>query len=589
MTEQFQSPDVTALLQAGKDHAALHTWDEAQAMFEAVLARAPAHAEAHKCLGDLHAAQGAHAKAWYHYREALILDPQMTEVYIALGDACRAHGDQEAAREAYQRAIDEDINPRRIARARAGLAALAGEPHQLCTNCGRYAGVATFRAYGGRRKNLCPQCSTTSQPKRAKWMWLGLTILAFVEACFFAVAGTSLSRAALIPVNMALLIGVAYVMILPHELAHGLIGWLLGARIFEIRIGAGPVVWEKQKGATLFSLRRYPLGGICNLSFPQRRAIKLRYFFSIAAGIVMSGSIALILRPYYNEQRLVTGIALIEMLVLVNAFEVINNLIPRKVNVSGVTTFSDGGHLLHILTGRQSGADYHMSYFVHAAQYAMRRSDFQRALEVSGEGLAYYPDSALLKNSYAIAGMEINPGPEITAAFLAVLEAFENGDEGADLGVDPSQRELAHTILRNNVAVAMTVQDGGRSCPAEARDYSQRAYEIMPWHPAVESTWGTVLLLQGRPALGLAYLQDALAHTEETRDRASTLAYIALAQHRLGDRDTAAGTLAQAQSLAPNHLSVRQIEALLFAIAKIESTIVGINAISPPRHKGRLT
>ena len=48
-----------------------------------------------------------------------------------------------------------------------------------------------------------------------------------------------------------------------HEWGHFITAKLLGVRVNEFSIGMGPLLYSKQKGETLYSLRAIPMGGFC--------------------------------------------------------------------------------------------------------------------------------------------------------------------------------------------------------------------------------------------------------------------------------------------------------------------------------------
>jgi len=48
-----------------------------------------------------------------------------------------------------------------------------------------------------------------------------------------------------------------------HEWGHFITAKLLGVRVNEFAIGMGPLIYSKQKGETLYSLRAIPMGGFC--------------------------------------------------------------------------------------------------------------------------------------------------------------------------------------------------------------------------------------------------------------------------------------------------------------------------------------
>ena len=53
------------------------------------------------------------------------------------------------------------------------------------------------------------------------------------------------------------------VMIFPHELGHFIAAKKLNVQVNEFAFGMGPVIWKKQRGETLHSIRLFPIGGFC--------------------------------------------------------------------------------------------------------------------------------------------------------------------------------------------------------------------------------------------------------------------------------------------------------------------------------------
>lgn len=53
------------------------------------------------------------------------------------------------------------------------------------------------------------------------------------------------------------------VMIFPHELGHFIAAKRCGVKVNEFAFGMGPVIWKKQKGETLHTIRLFPVGGFC--------------------------------------------------------------------------------------------------------------------------------------------------------------------------------------------------------------------------------------------------------------------------------------------------------------------------------------
>lgn len=50
-----------------------------------------------------------------------------------------------------------------------------------------------------------------------------------------------------------------------HELGHFLAAKSFGVQVNEFSMFMGPVLWKKQKGETLYSIRLVPIGGFCEM------------------------------------------------------------------------------------------------------------------------------------------------------------------------------------------------------------------------------------------------------------------------------------------------------------------------------------
>ncbi len=82
-----------------------------------------------------------------------------------------------------------------------------------------------------------------------------------------------------------------------HELGHFLAARACGVRVNEFSIGMGPVLWEKEKGETVYSLRALPFGGFCAMEGEEEdsddpRALNNKGFWPklviFAAGALMN-------------------------------------------------------------------------------------------------------------------------------------------------------------------------------------------------------------------------------------------------------------------------------------------------------------
>ena len=82
-----------------------------------------------------------------------------------------------------------------------------------------------------------------------------------------------------------------------HEFGHFITAKLCGVRVNEFAIGMGPVIWQKEKGETLYSLRAFPVGGFCAMegededTGDERSFVRqgfFKKFLILAAGSLMN-------------------------------------------------------------------------------------------------------------------------------------------------------------------------------------------------------------------------------------------------------------------------------------------------------------
>ncbi len=80
------------------------------------------------------------------------------------------------------------------------------------------------------------------------------------------------------PAVQALLAGfvASWVALLFHEAGHGLAAWLVGVRIWGVRLGMGPTIWQGRVGSTRVHLAMFPLLGAVHLLDEDASAIGYR-------------------------------------------------------------------------------------------------------------------------------------------------------------------------------------------------------------------------------------------------------------------------------------------------------------------------
>lgn len=131
-----------------------------------------------------------------------------------------------------------------------------------------------------------------------------------------------------------------------HELGHFLAAKLCGVRVNEFSIGMGPLIWQKEKGDTQYSLRVLPIGGYCAMegededtgaedSFVQQGFWKK--FIILVAGSFMNFLTGFVLLALLLAQNTFFVVPVIDTLMEGFPYESAQGLLPgdRIVRVNG--------------------------------------------------------------------------------------------------------------------------------------------------------------------------------------------------------------------------------------------------------------
>ncbi len=96
-----------------------------------------------------------------------------------------------------------------------------------------------------------------------------------------------------------------FILVIPHELGHLIVAKLCGVQVNEFSVGMGPLLFQKQKGETVYSFRLLPIGGYCAMEGEDEgdpdnpRAFinkkPLQKIAILVAGVVMNVLIAVLI------------------------------------------------------------------------------------------------------------------------------------------------------------------------------------------------------------------------------------------------------------------------------------------------------
>ena len=94
------------------------------------------------------------------------------------------------------------------------------------------------------------------------------------------------------------------ILVIPHELGHFIMAKINHVQVNEFSVGMGPLIYQKQKGETMYSIRLLPLGGYCAMEGEDEESNNPRAFSNksavqkisvLLAGVMMNVLIALII------------------------------------------------------------------------------------------------------------------------------------------------------------------------------------------------------------------------------------------------------------------------------------------------------
>jgi tetratricopeptide (TPR) repeat protein len=550
--------DATAWIEKAHQHTQEQAWAKATEAYEQALALEPANAQVHNDLGAAYECMGQLDRAEQHYRSALQHEPGMIHAHYHLGKLLKSQGRVDEAQVELEDFLSLAHSPAEITEGKALLQEISGLSFEKCIECGNISTLATFFKSSMQGK-LCPRCHARYRAKNSNMVfWASLVILLLINGWMF----TQPVMVYYGLVNLALVFVLSYLLILPHELAHACLAWLTRGQVFEIRIGNGQILWEKPIGDLIISLASRPTSGFCAMGFLTGKFLTARLFLATSAGMLVNVLMLLFFIPGTDANRWVSTYAFREVFVFVNAIHLLSNLWPRKVNVGGREALSDGMQLLQTIKGECLADAIRLSFFVNKSFGALRRRDYAQAVEVCEAGARLYPNNTLIKNTQAVALLELGQHAQALALFRELLEAFLK-EQPQELGIPGIDRSMVQAMLLNNVAYTSLFCFSGSEAVKQAYRYARQAFRMAPWIASIQGTWGAALIENGAVKEGIGHLLLAEEHSEIPKSRAQNLAYAAEGYRRLGDKTKADELLRKAVKLDSSSYLVRQVQANL--------------------------
>jgi tetratricopeptide (TPR) repeat protein len=388
---------------------------------------------------------------------------------------------------------------------------------------------------------------------------LGLSILAVVQLVAQAKGRTLV---ALVPWSLLLNLGVFYVLVCasvaPHELAHAVIGWLMGFQIARIRIGIGPRLAEFNLGGTRVTIRTIPISGSVWSTTDFMRAWRWRRLLYIAAGPAANVLIFWWAKkavgpfpsaPGWDIGDRVTPLA---ALAAANLYLFANSLFRRRPTLIGSTvSLPDGLAIRRLLFQPLPSLEQRQLESLHTKLYWLlveRRSD--ETIAAAECAVERFTTDPFLRVLLAGAHLQARHYHESRASCLRlILELADKTDLRA--------------LVCSDIAWA-DLMIGTAELLSEAGEMSAQAMGMYPWVYAVQNTRALFLLESGEVEPAMALLIRALAAPEvPAYDKSLILSSMAMCHARLGELGKARQALSRARKIDPNGELINRAEAVI--------------------------
>ena len=417
----------------------------------------------------------------------------------------------------------------------------------------------------------CDQCGVESEIElayRKERRWFGLQTRRYCPACLqkrhtqalkrsllffilFGIAGLALvlvnpgNWLGWILLKLVLFLLLSVPLILVHELAHALAGYLLKLRIFAIFIGYGKTLFARRALGINWEIKTFPFGGLTIIGSPPLSYYRFRMFLTLLAGPAVHGLLFFpliavpVILSIFGQAASVAG-SMFEVMAWANAIIFLISLFPIKsMSVYGETG-SDGWNLLRIpFLASNEIQDHYASYYVQEAVDAYRQGDLRSAKVWIEKGIAQYPAHPLVLNGLGFILLEAREFARARNTFANLLQSH------------PDMKPELKFMVQNNIAYA-NLMVGDPALLAEADTLSAQAYKNAPWMPSIVGTRGAVLVELGQLDEGIAMLKEAMANQSEVQGKAADACLIAIGEIRKGNLVESQRFLDLARSLDPN-------------------------------------
>jgi len=309
--------------------------------------------------------------------------------------------------------------------------------------------------------------------------------------------------------------------VLAHEAGHAVAALLVGHRVLEVKIGAGPSVTAWQ-GRWRLVLGLFPLGGHVMAGSSDPSGYRAKRLAITAAGPAMN-ALMFAVAPLIDASS-----STLRDFAIVNACVLISNLFPYSVRTPYGPQRTDGLGLVHTVSDSEwQLAEERSGFAVARAMLVDQRGDREEVRRITDEAEAMNSRSVVLRTWLGYRAIKDQGYVSARTIFRELVDE-DRKMSVAGLG---QRDDVSRGIHLNNLAWCDLMLDD----PAlieEALSSSAAAIDLLPGHPAIRGTRAFALILGGRPGEGIDLGHAAYAKTKEAQTKALQACVLAIGYAR---------------------------------------------------------
>lgn len=306
-----------------------------------------------------------------------------------------------------------------------------------------------------------------------------------------------------------------------HEAGHAVAALLVGHRVLEVKIGAGPSVTAWQ-GRWRLVLGLFPLGGHVMAGSSDPSGYRAKRLAITAAGPAMN-ALMFAVAPLIDASS-----STLRDFAIVNACVLISNLFPYSVRTPYGPQRTDGLGLVRTVSDSEwKLAEERSGFAVARAMLADQRGDREEVRRITDEAEAMNSRSVVLRTWLGYRAIKDQGYVSARTIFRELVDE-DRTMSVAGLG---QRDDVSRGIHLNNLAWCDLMLDD----PAlieEALSSSAAAIDLLPGHPAIRGTRAFALILGGRPGEGIDLGHAAYAKTKEAQTKALQACVLAIGYAR---------------------------------------------------------